>query len=118
MLLLAAGAAGAYVALRPKLPRERDVAFDLGAGASETASLEVLWTDATSPDREPALGTTVNFPEKGPPRVVHEKVRLPDGEWDVDITVVHGTPRETTRIQRRVNLETESVMLPLERDLR
>lgn len=117
-LLLAAAALGAYLALRPKLPHEHDIAFQLGQAAPEVTTLDVSWTDARAPAGEAALGSTLHFAAGTAPRTVHTRVRLPDGPWDVDIQVERGKSMETTRIQRRVNLDEASVMLPLEQDLR
>ena len=63
-------------------------------------------------EREPARGFTLSF-ERGAPSRVRHTVSLPNGRYLLDLAVVHdGSPTET-RVERRVSLAGEEVVIPV-----
>lgn len=104
--------------LRPTLPRDQHLAFDLGAAAPEVTRIDVTFDDPRRPGEEPAVASTWNFARGTAPRVVATTVRLHDGEWDLDIRVERASDERTTRIARRVTLEGGETVIHLEPALR
>lgn len=104
--------------LRPTLPRDQQVSFDLGSAAPEVTRLDVTFDDPRRPGDESAVASTWNFAPGKAPRVVTTTVRLHDGEWDLDIRVQRAPDERTTRIARRVTLEGGSTVIRLEPALR
>jgi hypothetical protein len=102
LLLLAAGL-GAYVTMSPQLPRDRDVVLDFGKEQNDVTDVELTWTRAGTTD-DAALTTRWHFAPGGAPRRLPFEARLPDGLWDVEVTLERQS-RETTRWPYRVNLE-------------
>ena len=102
MLLVAAGL-GAYIAVGPKLPHDRQVILDLGQDAGDLTDIELTWTRAGTTD-DAALTTRWHFAAGAAPRRVPFEARLADGPWDVEVTLDRQS-RETTRWPYRVNLE-------------
>jgi hypothetical protein len=127
--LVAAGV-GAYAAMRPKLPRDHEVALDFGvAAASSITDVEVSWTPARGADDEVALTTRWHFAEGSAPSRLRATVRLPDGAWTAEVSLGRSRTNETTRWSGRVNLEEtpfwkgaaardEPVVLPVRQALR
>ena len=102
MLLVAAGL-GAYLAVGPKLPRARQAVLDLGTDMDDVTDIEVTWTRAATTD-DAALTTRWHFEPGSVPRRLRFEARLPDGAWDIEVTLERQS-RETTRWPYRVNLE-------------
>ena len=101
-LLLVAAGVGAYVAVGPKLPHTHQVVLDIGRDAEDVIDLEVTWTRGGTND-DAALATRWHF-ATGAPRRLPFEAHLPDGAWDVEVTLERRS-RETTRWPYRVNLE-------------
>jgi hypothetical protein len=86
------------------LPREHEVVIEFGDGAHDVTDVEVLWTRPGSNTEEAALTTRWHFARGTAPARLASHVRLPDGEWEVDVELERdGT--QTTHWSRRVNLE-------------
>ena len=129
-LLLVAAGLGAYVAIRPKLPRDHDVVLDFGAAAAiSITDVELLWTPAEGGDDDTALTTRWHFAEGSAPSRLRATVRLPDGTWMAEVSVTRSRTNETTRWSGRVNLvespfwkgaaaRDEPVVLPVREALR
>jgi hypothetical protein len=101
-LLLVAAGLGAYLAVGPKLPLARQAVLDLG-DAEDVTDIEVTWTRAATTD-DAALTTRWHFAPGSAPRRLRFEARLPDGAWDIEVTLERQS-RETTRWPYRVNLE-------------
>jgi hypothetical protein len=128
-LLLVAAGLGAYAAIRPKLPRDHEVALDFGSAASSITDVELEWTPAGHEADDAALTTRWHFDEGRAPSRLRATVRLPDGAWTAEVAVVRSRTNETTRWSGRVNLEEspfwkgaaareEPVILPVRQALR
>jgi hypothetical protein len=104
LLLLAAGL-GAYTMMERTLPRDHEVVIDLGGAARDVTDVEVVWTRPGSDTEEAALTTRWHFAPGTAPARIPAHVRLPDGEWEVDVGLQRDATRETTHGPRRVNLE-------------
>jgi len=86
------------------LPRDHEVVIDLGDAAHEVTGVEVVWTRPGPDTDEAALTTRWHFARGTAPARIPAHVRLPDGQWEVDVGLERdGTP--TTHESRRVNLE-------------
>src|SRR5262249_46151114 len=68
--------------LVPKLPREREVELRLADPASVT-SVDVSWAD----QGEPVHGGSWRFDPGRAPLAVVSKISLPNGRYDLDVTV-------------------------------
>jgi hypothetical protein len=102
-LLLVAAGVGAFVAVGPKVPHARRAVLDLGPDADDVTDIEVSWTRAATTD-DAALTTRWHFAPGSAPRRLPFEARLPDGAWDIEVTLERQS-RETTRWPYRVNLE-------------
>ena len=102
-ILLVAAATGAYVAVGPKLPRPRQIVLDFGKEGLDVTDVELTWTRAGTSD-DAALTTRWHFTPSAVPRRLPFEARLPDGAWDVEVTLERQS-RETTRWPYRVTLE-------------
>ncbi|MET0593130.1 MAG: hypothetical protein ABW133_10545 [Polyangiaceae bacterium] len=102
LLLLAAGL-GAYTAVGPKLPRTHQVVLDFGPEANDVVDVEVSWTRANNVE-DAALTTRWHFAPGTVPRRLPFEARLPEGSWDVEVSLDRQS-RPTTRWPYRVNLE-------------
>jgi hypothetical protein len=103
-LLLAAGV-GAYAAIGPKLPRDREVALDFGGAATSITDVELVWVADGSSAEEPAVSIRWHFAQGTAPTELFTKARLADGFWTAAVTVQRGDTNETTRWSSQVNLE-------------
>jgi hypothetical protein len=102
LLLLAAGI-GAYTAVGAELPRTHQVVLDFGTEPGDVTDVEISWTRASTLD-DAALTTKWHFAPGTLPRRLPSEARLPDGAWDIEVTLERQS-RETTRWPYRVNLE-------------
>jgi hypothetical protein len=88
--ILVLGALLAGSVLFKNLPKEREVELRLDDAAT-VVRLDVTWTDSSSGDRldnaEPVIDSSWQFAEGTAPRAVLTKVSLPDGLYQVQITV-------------------------------
>jgi hypothetical protein len=105
--------AGALLALRPfaaVLPRDHEIELPLREHA-DVARLELVWTPEGV--EEAAQGSALRFAPGSAPRRPRVVVRLPDGRYDVEITIesVDGTRRV---LHRAVTLgEADRITLPI-----
>ncbi|MDC0681988.1 hypothetical protein [Sorangium atrum] len=107
LLLLGALYAGSI--LFKRLPEEREVELRLDDAAT-VVRLDVTWTDSSSGDRAddaaPVIDSSWRFAEGTAPRAVFTKVSLPDGLYQVEITVSRKGEHDVT--SRAVTLADES----------
>lgn len=87
-LVLLGGAAAAVVSLLPHVPHERQVEFQL-EDPSTVVGLDVSWTDL---ENDKSSDDTLqegrwNFAAGSAPRALVTTVRLPDGNYEVDVTI-------------------------------
>ncbi|HRG96126.1 MAG TPA: hypothetical protein PLR99_07760, partial [Polyangiaceae bacterium] len=91
---------------RPKVPRDQRLRVLLGARARGARSLRIAW----STDGDPLREATLAFPGGAPDIVTHE-VRLPDGEYDVEVEIDTQEGRSAAR--KRVTLSGATATLDL-----
>lgn len=107
--LLLVGALYAGSTLFKRLPEEREVELRLDDAAT-VVRLDVTWTDSSSGDRAddaaPVIDSSWRFAEGTAPRAVLTKVSLPDGLYQVEITVGRGGGHDVT--SRAITLADES----------
>ena len=77
-LVLVAGALVVTTQIWPSWPRETDVEFALGQDHSDIVELRVAYLRGA----EEVHGVSFNFP-RGAPGVVHHKVTLPEGDFQL-----------------------------------
>ncbi|WP_437593989.1 hypothetical protein [Sorangium sp. So ce1000] len=81
------------------LPEEREVELRLDDAAT-IVRLDVTWTDSSSGDRAgdaaPVIDSSWQFAEGTAPRAVRTKVSLPDGLYQVEITVGRKSGNDVT----------------------
>jgi hypothetical protein len=83
LLLLAGAVAGAFT-LVPHLPKERQIELRLDEASS---IVDVELSFASSSDGEPVHGTSWHFDAGRAPTSLTTSVNLPDGRYEVDISV-------------------------------
>lgn len=112
-LLLLVAALIVYRILGPSLPSDHDVVYELGASSDDLTRLDVAWSDPRKPREAPVLSGTWYFAPGKAPRRLASKVRLHDGEWDVEARLEHPSgPAE--RVSRRVSLGEGTTIIRLE----
>lgn len=117
-ILLVAAVLLVLETMRPSLPHDQRIVLDLGSAAPAVTRVDLTFDDPRHPDEEPAVASTWNFaPGKAPERIA-TTVRLPNGEWDLDIRVSRTTDERPIRIGRRVDLAGGETVLRLEPSLR
>jgi len=87
-----------------ELSHERAVVLDLGTGAAILSDVELSWVSARTPADEAFLTTRWHFAEGTAPARLTAEVRLPDGEWEVDVDLSPANGGETRHWHGRVNL--------------
>jgi hypothetical protein len=91
-LLLVAAAGGAAFVVVPHVPREHVVALRLDDAASVTG-VDVDWTPISG-DSEATQGGVWHFVAGKAPGELSSSVRLPDGRYELDVTVERGPARQ------------------------
>ncbi|UQA56529.1 hypothetical protein [Polyangium aurulentum] len=110
-LILLAGGVGAAVSILPHWPKERAIDFRIEEDAGSVVGLDVTWSRAGSTD-EPVLGSSFRFAPGEAPKIIHTTVHLPDGSYELDITLERSD--RSASIQRRLTLEdAEQITVPL-----
>lgn len=112
-LLLLAAVLLVYRLIAPKLPHDRQVAYELGALAPKLVRLDVSFSDPETPDEGPALMTTWHFQPGQAPRRLTATVRLHDGAWDVDARLVLVPPSPPEEVSRRITLREGTTIIRL-----
>lgn len=112
LLLLAAGAL-VWQSLGAKLPRDHEVSLRFGEASRSIERVEIAWASASG-DSEPAVSTRWVFAAGTAPRSLATRVRLPAGEWNVEIAIDRESPLGPLRLERRVALGAGTLVLPLE----
>ena len=108
-LLLGVGVIAAVAVVAPTLHHDQPLVLRL-EGEGSVRRIEGSLT--REGEREPARGFTLSF-ERGAPSRVRHTVSLPNGRYLRDLAVVHdGSPTET-RVERRVSLAGEEVVIPV-----
>lgn len=90
LLLLVAAGAAAYV-LIPHVPRERTIEIRLEDPAAITA-VDLAWTPAGT--TEAVQGGAFRFPAGQAPVALTTKAHLPDGRYDLDLSIDRGAQHE------------------------
>ena len=99
-VVLALGVAAALTQVLPHLPHEREVELRLDDPSSIT-SVELAWVRAG----DAVQGASWRFEPGKAPRSLTTTVRLPDGEYDVDIELARALEAsEPTRVRRTITL--------------
>lgn len=107
MFFAAAGVVLLVAYARPKLPREQRLRLLLGPRARGARSVRITWLSEGEPLRE----ATLSFPAEGAPEVVTQEIRLPDGDYEVEVEVEAQENRAAAR--KRVTLGGASTTLDL-----
>jgi len=102
--LLAAGL-GAYFMVERDLPREHEIALDIGGAAADISDIGVAWTGARTGPAEAQLTTRWHFARGTAPAKLFARVRLPYGEWDAEVGIERYGRAQTTHWSGRVNLK-------------
>lgn len=114
-LVLVAAAAVAAAAFVPHLPREHQVDLGLDDAVAVTA-VDVAWLqkgdNGDVKDGELVRTGEWRFPAGTAPRSLHTSVSLPDGRYELDVTVERGDARQA--FHRAITLDAaEQVTVPL-----
>jgi hypothetical protein len=108
--LLVGGGVLAAAQLLPRWPHERHLSLRLDDPSTVT-SVDLAWT-RQGYDGEPSAGSSWRFPAGKAPRRVEGAVKLPNGTYEVEITILRTDSSQT--IHRSVALEgADDVVLPL-----
>lgn len=93
----------------PHIPTDHAVDVELGV-PSEVVRLDIRWSSTGSD--EDITATSLHFSPGSAPSAVRTNVRLPNGEYDVAITVERASRVDSTR--RRITLgDATRVTIPL-----
>ncbi|HVY49559.1 MAG TPA: hypothetical protein VHB21_26885, partial [Minicystis sp.] len=104
-VVLVAGVVASGALVLPKLPKSRDVELRVADPETVTA-VEVAWAE----DGSPIQGASWRFEPGHAPRTLSSTLKVPDGRYDVDISVRRSTEEQTSR--RSVELrDTDHVTL-------
>lgn len=108
-LVLLAGAAAAAFTLVPHLPKERQIELRL----DEVASIvDVELSFARSADGEPVQGNSWHFGAGRAPASLTTSVNLPDGRYEVDISVQRTQERQS--IHRVISVgSSDQITIPV-----
>lgn len=112
-LILVAGAVAAAASMLPHWPKERTAVLRLER-PEDVIGLDVTWLARRTDDAEgaPALGASWSFAPGAAPRSLSASVRLPDGLYDVQITVRRRTGSES--VHRSLTLgDGDEITLPV-----
>jgi hypothetical protein len=113
-LILLAGGVGAAVSILPHWPKERAIDFRIEEDTGSVVGLDVTWSraDGAHPGSEPVLGSSFRFTPGEAPKIIHTIVHLPDGSYELDITLERADRSAST--QRKLTLEdAEQITVPL-----
>ncbi len=112
LLIVAAGVVLAVALASPKVPRDQRLRVLLGPRARATRAVRLTWYTRTSESAGEALReATFNYDREGAPEALIQALRLPDGDYDVDVEIVTSEGRSTVR--KRVSLNGTSTTLDL-----
>ena len=119
-LLVLAGAGLASLVLVPRVPHERGVGLRLPDAGSVTG-LDVAWAPApradgagvaTASGEEPVQGGSWHFASGAAPATVETRVHLPDGRYELNVTIERGSSREAFR--KVITLgDADHILVPL-----
>jgi len=85
VLIFAGAALGLYAMFGPKVPRDQRLRVPLGAARPNVREARISWsTTGGEPLREAAFSFR---PGEAPEALTHE-LRLPDGDYEVDVEIV------------------------------
>ena len=104
-LFLVAAVLGAFAMTERELPRHRDVVIDVGEAAADVRDIELSWTRARAGTEEAQVTTKWHFAMGTAPARLQAGVKLPDGEWEVEVGVERYGTLGTSRWSGRINLE-------------
>jgi hypothetical protein len=100
-VVLLVGALGVFYFLSRAWPRDQVVRFDFGAAAPRVEELRFFFGDAEH-------GADFHYEPGKAPRIVESDLRLPDGDYTVDVDVgTHGAHATQTR---KVHLSSGSTV--------
>jgi len=113
-LILLAGGVAAAVSMLPHWPKERAIDFRIEEDTGSVVGLDVAWSraDGAETGGEPVLGSSFRFAPGEAPKIIHTTVHLPDGSYELDITLERSD--RSASIRRRLTLEdAEQITVPL-----
>jgi hypothetical protein len=99
--VLLLGALAAALALGRGWPHDQTIQFVLGGAAPRVEQLEARWARAEAGD-DSLREVSFRFVHGTAPRVVTDPIRMADGDYVAEITIV--ADGESARVERRVKL--------------
>lgn len=93
-LLVAGVGLALFALLGPKLPRDQRLRVPLGDARPKVREARIAW--ATT-DGEPLREASFSFPPGQAPEALIHELRLPDGDYDVDVEIVLMEGRTASR---------------------
>ena len=110
-LLLVAGLGIAVAPLLGSFPREREVDIRV-SDAADVVGIDLTWTEAPGGEGDALQASSWRFAPGTAPRSLRTTVRLPDGAYDVAITVSRTLGSESTH--RAITLgDADRITLPI-----
>lgn len=107
-MLVVVGALGAAALILPRIPRDRQIEFQIDDPANIVA-IDLAWS---RDDGEPVQGGSWRFTAGQAPRKLRTSVHLPSGRYAVDVTIQRTEGRDELR--RTIDLsDADSVTIPL-----
>jgi hypothetical protein len=102
-LILVAGAALSYMVSSRHMAKDHKVTYRFIHDPTDVTELSASWSAANEKDQDSVAGARFNFAAGKAPKELEANVKLRDGEYFVDLTVLGtGEPRS---VRRRVLLD-------------
>lgn len=109
-LILVAGAAAAGSVVAPHVPHDRTLQLELSDPSSVTR-VDLAWDEAALSDRA-IQGASFRFQPGSAPTSIRTNVRLPNGRYDLDVTVERGADRRA--FHRVITLgDSDRITIPI-----
>jgi hypothetical protein len=116
LVIVAAAVAAVYTYLSPQIPRDQVVHFVLGDAAPTVTEVAVRYRLASAPAGEWTREVTFEYSRGKAPRIVTHEARLPNGDYVVEIEIVHDTLRtvveRAVRVGGTTSIELSSAVSP------
>ncbi len=94
LVLVAAAGFALFALLGPKVPRDQRLRVPLGEARPRVREARISWTSTSG---EPLREATFAFPRGDAPEALIHELRLPDGDYDVDVEIVLTEGRTASR---------------------
>jgi hypothetical protein len=114
-LAILVAALGIFFLLSRSWPRDQVLHFSFGDAAARVEELHVDYGEHAASSREASRAVDFRYAKGQAPRIVTHEARLPNGEYDVEITLFAGGA--TRSVTKRVLLDGGSTTIDLSRDV-